>query len=617
MLKFLGILLADALLTGSVIGSSPSVDYSSNQATTTTNLPSAAFDGNLQTYYASYQRSYAYVGLDLGQPHVITKVGWSPRNDGLGPKRTCLAVFEGSNRSDFLDAIPIYMTDEQGTIGVMSYADVHCSRAFRYVRYVGPGDSRCNVAEVAFYGHPGPGDDSQLYRPTNLPCVVISTNNQQEPYDKEHELPGIVSILGSDGSLLQDSAYTRLRGNASKDFPKKPYRIKFANKHKVLDAPANAKKWTLINNYGDKTLMRNLLAFHLSQLLEMPYTPYGRPVDVILNGEYKGCYQLCDQIEVRKNRVDIEEITPTNNTMPEQSGGYLLEVDAYADQEPQGSWFRSNNANPVTIKAPSSEYITNTQNNYIRGVFNTMETAVMSGNWRRYLDEQTFLRHFLVGELSGNTDTYWSVYMYKHRDNDTLFVGPVWDFDLAFENDNRTYPILSRCGNRYVYASYGSYAGNMRTFVNRIVEQDQQAKNEMSRIWSVARDKGLTAAHLLNYIDSLAEEINDSQRLNFLRWDILNSQVHMNPQAAGSYQGEVNIVKNYIRQRLSWMDNKVGYKVGTWSDLESTPSVNDNKFCIYNLQGTLIYEGTEWPDLGGNSIYIVRQADKTYKILTK
>ena len=116
--------------------------------------------------------------------------------------------------------------------------------------------------------------------------------------------------------LLSEPGTIRERGNYSRNFPKKPYRIKFDSKQHVLDAPAKAKKWTLINNYGDKTLMRNMLAFEISRQLGMPYTPYSKAVDVLLNGEYKGCYQLCDQVEVNKKRVAIDELTPRDNSAP-------------------------------------------------------------------------------------------------------------------------------------------------------------------------------------------------------------------------------------------------------------------------------------------------------------
>ena len=413
----------DSKLTGTVIGTSECVNYSNGQKTTTVNTCANAFDGNLDTFFASWERSYTWAGLDLGEAHVITRVGWSPRNDGQGEGRVVLGVFEGANSPDFMDALPLYVITEPGTIGTISHADVTCSKGFRYVRYVGPSDARCNIAELEFYGYKGEGDDAQLYQVTNLPTVSIHTLNGEIPYDKEHEIVSQLTIV-SDYGLLSKPGKTRERGNASRSFPKKPYRIKFDKKQSVLDAPSKAKKWTLINNYGDKNLMRNLLAFELSKRTGMPYTPHGTLVDVMLNGEYKGTYQLCDQVEVKEGRVDIVEMTTEDNTGDALTGGYFIEIDAYAYEE--NSWFQSSKGNPVTIKSPSEDSITSQQSEYIRQKFNAMEKS-----WRTYLDKNTFLRHFLVGELSGNTDTYWSVYMYKERGDNMFYTGPVWDFDLC------------------------------------------------------------------------------------------------------------------------------------------------------------------------------------------
>jgi len=124
--------------------------------------------------------------------------------------------------------------------------------------------------------------------------------------------------------------------------------MKLNHKTNLLGLAAVEKNWTLINNYGDKTLMRNLLAFDLSKRMEMPYTPAGKPVDVFLNGEYKGTYQLCDQIEVTTGRIEVKKMKTSSVILPLLSGGYLLEMDAYANQEI--SWFNSANKQvPVTI----------------------------------------------------------------------------------------------------------------------------------------------------------------------------------------------------------------------------------------------------------------------------
>ena len=134
------------LLSGTVIGTAESYDYSAGKPSTTVNTAANAFDGDLNTFFASNERSKTWVGLDLGEPHVITRVGWSPRNGNVGPKRVILGLFEGANDPNFLDGVPLYLIDEEGTIGSMSYADVSVSRGFRYVRYIGPNDARCNIA---------------------------------------------------------------------------------------------------------------------------------------------------------------------------------------------------------------------------------------------------------------------------------------------------------------------------------------------------------------------------------------------------------------------------------------------------------------------------------------
>ena len=551
-------------LDGKIIGSQWSVDYDNNNAKSErVNTKGNVFDGDFNTYFASYDRSGTWVGLDLGEKYVINKIGYSPRLSHQN--RVRLAVIEGANNADFSDAIPIHVIKEAGVEKEMNYAKINCSRGFRYVRYVTPNDVRCNLAELAFYGEKGEGDDSQFYQITNLPTVVINTKGAQEVTSKEEELSSVVYIVSEEGKKLLATEKTgvRGRGNASWNFPKKPYRLKFDEKQQLLDAPAKAKKWTLINNYGDKTLMRNILAFELSRRFGLAYTPYCHPVDVVLNGEYRGCYQLCDQIEVNKNRVNITEMEPEDVTLPELSGGYLIEVDAYASTE--ASHFYSTLGTPVTIKSPDDEDIVNAQTRYITDYFNRMENAVFASNfadpetgYRRYLDLDSFLKHFMVGEMSGNTDTYWSVYMTKDRESDKFFTGPVWDFDIAFDNDQRTYPIEAHTD--YIFASKGSVASEaMRQMVNRIVKEDEGARQRLLELWSEARNtKGIDETSLLEYVDKTVELLNESQKLNFLRWNILSERVHENPQASGSYEGEVAIVKNFIRKRLPQLDGFIG-----------------------------------------------------------
>ena len=535
-------------LSGTVIGSKYSVDYANGNAkSTTANTKDNVFDGRYDTFFASYDRSRTWVGLDLGEKHIITKVGWSPRIDQQ--QRVELALFEGANEPDFSDALPIWIVKETGVNRMMHYADINCSRGFRYVRYVSPNDVRCNLAELEFYGYKGEGDDSHLYQLTNLPTVVVNIAGGEEVIEKEKNLISNVYIISEDGTNLLAASGTEIRGrgNASWDFPKKPYRLKFDEKQSPLGAPASAKKWTLLSNYGDKTLMRNMLAFEVSRRVGLSYTPFCHPVDLIVNGEYRGCYQLCDQVEAAKGRVDAKD-------------GYLVEIDAYAYSE--DVWFGSNRGTPVTIKHPDEDEITQDQRKFINDYFNQMEAAVFSSNYtdqeegyRRYLDLDSFLKNFIVGEFAGNTDTYWSVYMYKDASDGKLYTGPVWDYDLAFENDYRTYPINNLWD--YIYASNGSVASEaVRQMVTRIVKEDPKAKERLIELWEAACNEG-DLKNLNTVVDQNAELLQEAQELNFKRWKILNQHVHMNFQALGSYDKEVQTVKNYIDGRLQKFDELV------------------------------------------------------------
>jgi len=517
-----------------------------------------------------------------------------------------LALFEGSNRADFLDAIPLYLIPETGERGVMHYADVHVSRGFRYVRYVGPNSAHCNIAELEFWGYEGEGDDTQFYQITNLPTLSIHVYDGTNPVDKENELESNITITYDNGLRIQEyPVLTRCRGNATMRADKKPYRVKFNDgkshhmlKDSPLESPAKAKKWTLISNYGDKTLIRNTLSYEISRRMGMPYTVYNQPVDLIMNGEYKGYYLLCDQITVDPNRVDITEMETWDNEEPALTGGYLVEVDAYASRET--SWFNSKRGIPVTIKSPDEDDITAEQKSYITNYFNLFESAVWRTNYtdeeegyRKYLDVESFLRHFLIGELTGNTDTYWSTYMYKDREQQQFFVGPCWDFDLTFDNDSRTYPVSNR--NDWLFRSGGSIAGNMKSTVTRILS-DPYADQRMKEIWSEVRKNGtITTNALFAFMDSIVQDISASRKLNFIRWPILKEVEGQDP-----YEAVLKVVRDYIPERIEWIDD---YLAGAF------PSVADGTFYIKTPQDLLDFARTVRRGGNGSNAYLTTDLD--------
>ena len=559
---------ADKVLTGTPIGSG-SYNPQSGTYSTTVNTPACAFDGSADTYFSAYDPSMGWVGLDLGTPHVISRVGLQPYGGLSGARKMQLGIFEGANNPDFMDAVPLYLVDDTPASTGMTRFGVKVTRGFRYVRYVGPDKSRSQVAELEFYGHEGEGTDSLFYQVTDLPTVSIHVQDNYVPQSKGQDFVSNVTIVYDGGRRIQEyPILTRVRGNYSASHENKPYRIKFADekKHHMFkgserdESPAKAKKWTLVNSFGDKTLVRNNIAFEVSQRIGMPFTPWCRSVDLLLNGEYRGCYQLTDHVSSNPERIPITEMTETDIDGEALTGGYLIEMNGYASGDPIN--FTSSRGNPISVHEPEDDVIQQVQYRYIRDYFNAMEERVFSSNYtdpengyRPMLDLDSFLKYFLANEFSGNTDMLWQVYMYKERGDSLIYTGPVWDNDLSLENDGSVYPGNER--EEWTYPVRG--AGNWRQFVSRILS-DQSAMGQLQEMWARLREDSIfTHQNIEQYIDSLRELTRASARLNFIRWPYLLQKVHCNPVVWGSWEAEMDNVKNYASGRIDWMDKKLAF----------------------------------------------------------
>lgn len=555
------------VLTGEIIGADYS--YNGSSSSTTVNTKANAFDSDVSTYFSAYEQSMAHVGLDLGTRHVITRIGFVPRLGTSGAEKMLLGVFEGANQPDFMDAVPLYLISEQPTPSTWTFVDVNVSRGFRYVRYVGPAKARSQVAELQFYGYESDGTDEKFYQVTEIPTLSIHVKDNGVPQQKGVDFESRMTLVYDGGTLIQEyPLQTRVRGNFSATHENKPYRIKFddGKSHHMMkgsahnESPAKAKKWTLINNYGDKTLIRNNIAFEVSRRIGMPFTPYCRNVDLLLNGEYRGTYQLTDWIGTDPKRINITEMAEGNTEGEELTGGYIIEMNGYAGSDPVH--FTSAHGNPVTVHSPEDDIIQDVQFQYIRDHFNKMEEAVYSRDYtdpekgyRPLLDLDTFLKYFLSNEFSNNTDMFWQVYMYKHRGDDHIYTGPVWDNDLALENDRNYYPANEQ--DRWTYTVRG--AGNWGNLMTRILT-DPGAMAQLQDIWASLRENGVfTPENIQAYVDSLRQLVGPSARLNHIRWPYLLQKIHCNPTVWGSWDAEVDNVVNFVGGRVTWMDNMLRY----------------------------------------------------------
>ena len=548
-----------------------------------------AFDGSLSASFESSAASHAWVGLDLGRAHVLKHIKWAPmsiseESDGYATLE--LGIFEGANKADFSDAIPLYMITEQGITNGFVGTDIVVTRGFRYVRYVGPNNSYGRIAEIEFYGYEGEGSDEQFYQPTNLPLVVIHQDEMKDPTDKVTLLPshGVVIYTTKKGKskIVGDSCTIRGRGNYSwRGLPKKPYRVKFENKVEMPRGGAKAKKWTLIPSYGDKTLMRNILAYDLSHRFDMYYTPYCQPVDLMLNGEYKGNYQLCDQLEVSKNRLNLEEMTAEDIEDENLTGAYFYEYDGQKNFKSLAEWtalsesrrrsydvgfYTSVYNSPITVKSPDEDVMQQSQFDYLKGYLEQVEQLIEdeSEELEEYFDFESFAKFFLISEFAANTDAFFETYQYKKRGDNRIYSGPIWDCDLCFDNDGRTHNYLNDPkATDWIFMHGGSAiedwnsCGAMRQYANHLLNYETLTQ-KMEEEWAFARGcKYVTNDSILHVIDILADSLEQSQALNFKRWPILNTVVHDEYQALGSYEAEVGTIRNYIPMRMNWFDRKL------------------------------------------------------------
>jgi hypothetical protein len=400
------------------------------------------------------------------------------------------------------------------------------------------------------------GDVFSQERKTNLPAVFINVDNRYAVSSKDNYVSGKIEIKSAVAAEeLSMVTEIRGRGHSTWSFPKKPYRIKLEKKHNVLNLPTKARSWTLLANYADKTLMRNALAMKISEVTGLDYTPSSRFVDLVLNGNYLGNYWLSDQVQVHEDRVDVDELTSEDVDDYDITGGYLLEIDGFAASEPV--WFSTAyRGMPIRVKSPDDDQITAKQLNYIVNYVNNFERILFSATfddpvtgYRAKVDTSSLINWYIASELTGNPDAFWSTNLYKKRGVDKLFFGPLWDFDIAFNND-------SRLGNA-TQKLMRQHAHQPRTWIERRYE-DKWFQLAVWNRWNELVNDNLTKK-LTDYIISTAQLIDQSQQLNFGIWKNLNQQIYLEQNLFNTYSEGVNYLISYIDARVKFLSSAFAY----------------------------------------------------------
>lgn len=475
---------------------------------------------------------------------------------------------------------------------------------------------------------------------SNLPIVIIETGSE---IVDEPKVVGTMKIINntSGTNRVNDpvNGYNgnigiELRGASSQSkFPKKNFAIELKTRE-AIDSSASIlgmpeeEDWILHGPYSDKALIRNVLTFHLWSQMGR-YGSNTRLVELMLNDEYVGVYVAMEKIKRDKNRVDISKLNPEENSGDDLTGGYIIKIDKLSGTNSGVSWTSkylpsatatNEQAIDFQIEYPKSREISLEQELYIRNHVTEFEQKLNSPNFKDSLDGyrsvvniESFIDYSIINELSKDVDGY-RISSFLHKDKDSkggkLVMGPIWDFNITYGNaESCGYNRPDGWGWRFNEVCGGTSLNPF--WWNRFMQDELYVEGFRNR-WTELRKGPFQDTTIINFIDSVALVLEEPARRNFERWPILDIYIWPNTfVGTGNYQEEIDFLKKWILDRLSWLDKNV-QKLQTLPIADSVPELNEPNPSLLlfpnptrselNIQSTEIIETIEVMTLSGTHV---------------
>lgn len=447
----------------------------------------------------------------------------------------------------------------------------------------------------------------------NIPAMFLTTAsgtmaNIDASANHSVSETGSMLLTEEDGSVAYDDALSQVRGrgNATWAYPKKPYQIKLDSKTNLLGM-GKAKTWILLANYYDKSLIRNALVFDMADQVGLTDPVQYVYVDFYANHQYLGNYMLCEKVEIKTNRVDLNDLEKETedlnsadletysrggdvnstdagsykyynvpNNPDDITGGYLLEFDYSNRYNDEACGFVTNHGVPVVIKSP--EYASKAQVEYIRAYVQAAEDAIYSNtgcnsqgkHYSEYIDVDSAVLHYLLEEWCRNPDgAFSSFYLYKDSDlsgDSKLHFDQVWDYDTSFGNLTNINFGMDGASKWWV-KSVRWYSALFKH--DEFVEQVETAY--LNTVLPAAQ--GITAA-LPDYEDQLAS----SAAMNFVRW---SRNAVQNGDTGTSFSGSIDYIATFIETREAFFEE--GFSVIPFNDVHySSWYYSDVKYAYQN-----------------------------------
>lgn len=452
-----------------------------------------------------------------------------------------------------------------------------------------------------------------IMKSDNIKSLFLVSENPDEKgrewidTSKSNKAKGEMICLNADGSVFYEDEMTEIkaRGNSTfTDFVKKAYQIKIKNKFNLTGDESNAqKKWVLLANAADVTLIHNQLASTLAKDLGLPYTVDMEPVDLYYDGEYRGTYLLTDKVEVGKAGVDIQDLdgeiedinegtdayenpvvvtktTASKGLLPAKTDskgsykyvqglkepelaegtkhhGYLLELDFIYRYPNEQSGFVTSRGQAVVTKNP--EYLTRETGAFISQFYQDFEDAVFSPDgynkktgkyYYEYCDLESLVKIYLINEYTKNYDSYRSsAFFYLPEDEDIMYAGPIWDYDLSFTTG---YDFNSQlAGNPENFWAATKYLAS--TLIT--IESFRDAVKEY--LDSEDGEFYLAAQNMLGEdgnIMKFSQNVYASQKMNYKLWDITHDETAaFRCGDEETYENAVDFLLDFAEKRLEWL----------------------------------------------------------------
>lgn len=373
---------------------------------------------------------------------------------------------------------------------------------------------------------------------SGLPSVHITlkgTSLEEIHADKDVKHKGnSIYILDPGGKYdltVEGSLEIKGRGNSTwREYEKKAYQIKFDSKTSVLGM-GKAKKWVLLANASDDSMMRTQLIYNMAGKMGMDFVCSLKYVDLWIDGEYRGTFLLGDKVEIGSSRLDLSEDT---GALFEHDEAFYMEEDYWVYSTMLGRHFVMKE-----IVEEEDAFIEAAMTDFEKAVdeltaylYSTPSYEVTLKDLSTMIDVDSFAKYYLVNEYALNRESFaTSFYWYKDGANDVIHLGPLWDFDTCMGNDGAAY--TESYGDEHILFRYLLAAPE---FYNRTLELLESYRDELK---SMTED-----------VDAIKAEIAASAEMNYLRWDTLGKP---NPKGGvdfyPTYDEAVDAVRTWLRGR--------------------------------------------------------------------